>query len=75
MPIRPPASVSAELFAEVELAGGSLVIAEDDKTNYRALIANSIGSPSRPYGTKLEATFEGPYYRLRVVEIHFTEHV
>jgi len=74
LPQTPPPSVSADLFARVIAAGGSLSISNDDTTNYTALVANSLHSPSRPHGLRLETRSEGPWSRSRVVEIYLTEY-
>ncbi|WP_148061415.1 hypothetical protein [Frigoribacterium sp. PhB160] len=73
LPRNPPPNVSADLFARVLAAGGSLLISEDDTTNYNALVENSLHSPSRPHGQKLETRSEGPWFRARVVEVYLTE--
>jgi hypothetical protein len=74
LPQSPPPTVSADLFARVIAASGSLAISEDDKTDYVALAENSLHSNSRPHGQNLETRSEGPWFRARVVEVYLTGH-
>jgi len=66
-------TATARLFRQVAEAGGSLRINEEDKTDYRSLVDNSLRSPSRPHGQKLETRSEGQWFRARIVEVYLTE--